>query len=145
MKRSHHLGAGVIFACSLLLSACGGSANEEPEAVPVEPQQPAAATVQEEVVESDPGVAALDAAMDDRGVVAIAIEGALSGDNASVEWEGDTMTITLDGDVENEVKPFQHCRVVGHFLEEGDTLILTYPNGSIDCADIPELEGELIW
>lgn len=40
---------------------------------------------------------------------------------------------------------FQHCRVVGHFFEEGETLILAFPNGSIGCADIPELEGRLIW
>lgn len=87
----------------------------------------------------------LGEALEDRDLVLQALESALSKDNAKGNWDDDTLTMTLDGDVDNLMDKFPHCRQVGNFLEEGDTLILEYPNGSVDCADIPELEGQLIW
>lgn len=90
-------------------------------------------------------VNALDEALQDRDIVLPALESALSSSNAKGNWQGDVLTMSLDGDVDELTDKFSKCRIVGNFLEEGDTLILAYPNGSVDCADIPELEGQLIW
>lgn len=135
----------LIAAGLLALSGCGNTPDtgEEP------PEQAEGAELVEggeESQETDEAASsAPDEALSDRSLLIPALEGALKKHNASAAWDGDVLTMTLDGDVEDETQRFQHCRVVGHFLEEGEALILAFPNGSIDCADIPELEGQLIW
>lgn len=158
MKTTQLRVIGLLFAGALALSACsGGGAPSEDDGGPA-PDATAdaedAADAEKEADASDGAgdgdsdvadTDALEEALGDRDIVLTALESALSSDNASGQWDGDVLTMSLDGDVDDEIQRFQHCRIVGGFLEDGDTLVLDYENGAIDCAEIEELEGQLIW
>lgn len=59
-------------------------------------------------------------------------ETTFSSDNAKARWDGDTMIIEMDGDVESTTAHI-NCSAVSSFLLEGDTLEFRYPNGVFEC------------
>lgn len=59
-------------------------------------------------------------------------ESTFSSDNAKARWDGDTMIIELDGDVESTTA-YINCSAVSSFLLEGDSLEFHYPNGVFEC------------
>lgn len=133
----------ITLALALFLSLTACSSDATPDSK--DPVTPVDSAAQPSAKTEDGPSDTLDEALGDRDILALSLESALSSDNATANWQRDTLTVSLDGDVEELTDKFSHCRIVGHFLVEGDTLILQYPNGSVDCADIPELEGQLIW
>lgn len=64
-----------------------------------------------------------------------AIETTYSDRNAKARYEGDVVHIALDGDAEQDMAGFTDCRVFTQLVKEGESVVVEFPNGVIDCDD----------
>lgn len=52
-----------------------------------------------------------------------------------VEWRGDTLWVTFDEGSVEDITTGMYCRVSGGLLEDGEPVMLAYPDGEIDCLE----------
>lgn len=71
-----------------------------------------------------------------RDSISETIETTYEDENASVEWEGDTMVVTMDGDADTPMAAWSECRVISSFVLEGDSVAIEFPNGRLECAEV---------
>lgn len=60
--------------------------------------------------------------------------------NASAAWHGDTLVLSVDGDVTSNMAGFAECRVLAELLKEGDLSEVEFPNGRVDCAEVLDID-----
>lgn len=72
----------------------------------------------------------------DRDQIATAIETPYKNRNGSASWRGDTLVLSIDGDATDTMAGFSECRVISHFLTDGDTSEIEFPNGSVNCEEL---------
>lgn len=127
------------------LSACGSDSDGDPGSGAGDSE----AAGQEGVVgvvEEDPGDGSprttIDAGEGDyafgvgRDSIAEAVAQTYSSQNATAEWEGDTLVVTMDGDTEGPMAGWSECRVVTELVEEGDAVAFVFPSGRLECAEV---------
>ena len=64
------------------------------------------------------------------------IEAGFSDRNATGRWEGTVMHVKMSGDATTEMAGFSECRVLIHLLKEGQTAVVEFPNGAIQCSEV---------
>ena len=64
------------------------------------------------------------------------IEAGFSDRNATGRWEGTVMHVKMTGDATTTMAGFTECRVLVHLLKEGQTAVVEFPNGSVQCAEV---------
>lgn len=114
-----------------------GADSDTDDGAGVEPGAPV-------VVEEQPGEPprTIDAGEGDyefglgRDSISETIETTYEDENASVEWEGDTMVVTMDGDADAPMAAWTECRVISSFVLEGDSVAIEFPNGRLECAEV---------
>lgn len=127
MKPSRPVIAIFIAAALAVGTGCSQEAGTAPEAAP--PATHAAA----------PRPAASDANRARDGLVA-GIEGAFKKRNAKARWEGDVMHVAMDGDAAKSMAGWTECRVIHQVVKEGQTGVLEFPNGTLQCTEV--LKGQ---
>lgn len=89
---------------------------------------------------ADPAPAESDAGDDGRAfdstddAVIIAVEKALSGQNAQARWEGSTLVVELDGSID-DVTAGLHCLTPNSLIAADETAVFAYPDGDFDCEE----------
>ncbi len=81
-----------------------------------------------------PGGRAFDAS---RGAVIKTIEIAFKSKNASATWNGDVLEVSLDGKADTVTASIP-CRAVEAVIADGESVVLVYPDGTVDCAEHTE-------
>lgn len=71
-----------------------------------------------------------------REQMAQAIEAAFTKQNGKVRWEGDTLTLSVDGSMTDVMPGFSECMVLDQLLEPDDITIIEFPDGTVACADV---------
>lgn len=105
----------VAFAC---LAGCG---NATPDA-----RGAAAAAL--------PGRAEVADAIQDQMLPAI--EQTYAARNASARLEGDVVHVRMDGDAAGAMAGFSDCRVLTQLVRDHESVVLEFPNGTIDCTEL---------
>lgn len=72
----------------------------------------------------------------DRDQIAEAVERAFSTQSGTARWEGDTLVLSLDGEVQGPSAGFTECRVLDGLLQEGDGKVVEFADGRVDCAEV---------
>ena len=115
-----------VLACAALvlpLAACA------PTAAPAAPSEESkeTGTAQTENGSGD------DATTSNRPGVIMLAESAFAGFNGAAHWDGDTLVMALDGDVNAEEDAALACGILDAWLEDGESARLEFPNGTLDC------------
>lgn len=119
-------GAGVVaMGLMLALGACGGGATEAGSGTDA-----AAAPTAASGTTPDRGTVA--GAIQDQMLVAI--EKTYASRNAKTRLDGTVVHVSMDGDAEGSMAGFSDCRVLSQAVRETETVMLEYPNGTIDCV-----------
>lgn len=129
MRRSLTRG-GIVAAASLVLglAACGAETE-----TPTRGQEGAVEVVEE----SGSGGAEGDYAFGtNRDEIARAVSETYSTADATARWEGDTLVVSMDGDVDGALAGWTECRAVTQLVDEGDSVAIVYPNGRLECAEV---------
>ncbi len=117
------LGAGALLVV-LALAGCATATTPEPPSVSDGSGDDGAADDDGRVFDST----------DD--AVVMALEAALSSQNAHVEWQGTTVVVTLDGST-SSATAYLPCTAAEGVIAEGEDAVLRYPDGELICADRP--------
>ena len=64
------------------------------------------------------------------------IEAGFSDRNATGRWEGTVMHVKMSGDATTETAGFSECRVLVQLLKEGQTAVVEFPNGALQCSEV---------
>lgn len=64
------------------------------------------------------------------------IEAAFSDRNATGRWEGTVMHVKMTGDASSKMSGFSECRVLVQLLKEGQTAVVEFPNGTLQCTEV---------
>ena len=64
------------------------------------------------------------------------IEAAFSDRNATGRWEGTVMHVKMTGDATTKMAGFSECRVLVQLLKEGQTAVVEFPNGTLQCTEV---------
>lgn len=64
------------------------------------------------------------------------IEGAYASRKAKARMEGGVVYVSMEGDATPSMAGWSECRVVTQAMGEKHAVIIEYPNGSIDCAEL---------
>lgn len=64
------------------------------------------------------------------------IEAAFESRNAKARWEGKVLHVKMDGKTNGVMPGFTECRVLSHFLEDGQTAVLEFPDATLECDDV---------
>lgn len=72
----------------------------------------------------------------DDDIVIQAVEATFSDQNASAEWAGSTLRVTMDGSTE-DIMAHIPCTAVEALLADGEDVVLVYDDGEFICADRP--------
>lgn len=130
--------AAAVTSLALGLTACSSGSDVDP--APAGQEGPVG--VVEEVPGDGSPPTTIDAGEGDyvfgvgRDSIAEAVAETYSSENATAEWEGDTLVVTMDGNTEDPLAGWTECRVVTGLVEEGDAVALIFPNGRLECADV---------
>lgn len=71
-----------------------------------------------------------------RDEIARAVSETYSTADATARWEGDTLVVSMDGDVDGALAGWTECRAVTQLVDEGDSVAIVYPNGRLECAEV---------
>ena len=120
---------------TLTLAACSPSSSDASDPGPVE---------QDSAPASSPASPSSDASGGDgeyafgtnREQMAQAIETAFKNQNGKARWEGDTLTLSIDGSMTDVMPGFSECMVLDQLLEPEDITIIEFPDGQVACADV---------
>lgn len=61
------------------------------------------------------------------------IEGAFASRNAKTRWKGQVIHVRMDGDASKSMAGWSECRVISHVLKDGQSSVLEFPNGTLEC------------
>lgn len=126
---------------ALLVAACSGGADGDDASEPV-PQQPDTQTVPQDVEDVlNDALEGPDADGDDGRVfgasddiVIESIETTFASENATAQWDGSTLRVTMDGSVDDPTATLP-CSAINALLADGETSIISYDDGEVDCSD----------
>lgn len=64
------------------------------------------------------------------------IEGAFRSRNAKARWEGSVLHVKMDAKPDDIRPGWTECRVLSHFLKDGQTAVLEFPSGPLQCTEV---------
>lgn len=64
------------------------------------------------------------------------VESAFSDRKAKARWQGSVLHVKMEGDASKPMAGWSECRVLGHLLKEGETAVLEFPNGTLQCTEM---------
>ena len=76
------------------------------------------------------------ASSDPRANLVIAVEGTYSARHAKARWQGDTLHVRMDGKTNPIIPGWQECRVLTQLVKEGDSVVVEFADGALDCAQV---------
>ena len=124
MVMARTFGAGVAaMGLVLALGGCGGGATD---AAGVAESTGAAGTPLDRETVAE--------AIQDQMLVAI--EKTYASRNAKVRLDGTVVHVAIDGDAEGAMAGFSDCRVLSQAVRDTQSVVLEYPNGTIDCVEL---------
>ncbi|AIY01584.1 hypothetical protein ART_1985 [Arthrobacter sp. PAMC 25486] len=127
----------VAFAAMLAVgaTACGGGPDPAPGSVAPAGQESKDPASAEQQMSDESGKDAGSGDID-KDTMAMAIGSALS---AEARWEGETLHVKLaeDQDV-NGIRAFTNCMVTDQLLEDSQTAVMEFTDGTVACIDILE-------
>lgn len=138
VKRSGLFRSGLaVSAAALLFALSACAAAEAPGAPPADGQGTGGQSAVEPGSSDDVVGGDGDYAFGtDRDQIAFSIGKAFSTKNGSARWDGDTLVLSVDGDVDDPLAGFTECRVMKDLLTESDLSAVEYPNGRVECSDV---------
>lgn len=112
-----------------VVSTLGCSAETDKSTAPA----PSAATSAAPVTNVTDGKSVGDAIL---AQIIPGIEGAFRRRNAKARWQGTTLHVAMDGDATPAMAGWSDCRVISHLLKDGQTSVLEFPNGTLQCTEV---------
>jgi hypothetical protein len=76
---------------------------------------------------------------DTRAGLVAGVEAAFSERNAKARWDGEVMHVAMEGDAAKSMAGWTECRVLHQLVEDGQSGVLEFPNGTLHCTKV--LEG----
>lgn len=64
------------------------------------------------------------------------IEAAYASRKAKARMEGGVVYVRMEGDASPSMAGWSECRVVTQAMGQNQAVVIEYPNGSIDCAEL---------
>lgn len=120
-------GAGVAaMGLVLALGGCGGAATDAADTAGADRSTGAAGTTLDRETVAE--------AIQDQMLVAI--EKTYASRNARVRLDGTVVHVSIDGDAEGAMAGFSDCRVLSQAVRDTQTVVLEYPNGTVDCVEL---------
>lgn len=72
----------------------------------------------------------------DRDAIAEAITETYASSGGQARWEDEALVLSMDGSTEDALTAHRTCRVVTELVNEGDEVVIEFPDGRVECADV---------